>query len=511
MSDNQSNNKRIAKNTLYLYIRMFVVMLVTLYTSRVILEALGVEDYGIYNVVAGFVSMFGFLNATLSASMQRFYNYEGTKNGTDGFRDVFNSGIRIHLFIAIILLLLLETIGLWYTNCIMVVPDGRLSAVNWVFQFSTASLIFMLVQIPYAGAILAKEKMNYFALVSIIDVVLKLLVAYCICINGADRLCLYSLGLLCISILNIFLYVAYCKFKFKELEIKKIYRSDLYRPMLSFSGWNLVGTFAFMLKGQGLNLVLNLFFGPIVNAARGIASQVNGAVSSFTASVFTAFRPQLVNSYAEGKYNRTRKLLFLESKICFVLIAILITPLILEMASILHFWLGDNVPDQSIIFSDLVLIDSLVCTFNTPCTQVIMATGKIKKYQIGSSVVNLLLIPVCWVFLKIGFSAETAFVITIIFSIINQIVCLYYTNKEFKVDILEYLKDVVCRSALFVILMPIVPFFICKIVENSIISIIVVSVATFISTIPLLYWVVMNKEERDLAYSFVHSKLKIKK
>ena len=157
---------------------MFVVMLVTLYTSRVIIDALGVEDYGIYNVVAGFVSMFGFLNATLSASIQRFYNYEGTKNGSEGFRDVFNSGIRIQLFIALILLLLQETIGLWYTNYIMVVPDGRLSAVNWVFQFSTASLIFMLVQIPYAGAILAKEKMNYFALVSIIDVVLKLLVAY---------------------------------------------------------------------------------------------------------------------------------------------------------------------------------------------------------------------------------------------------------------------------------------------------------------------------------------------
>lgn len=490
---------------------MFVVMLVTLYTSRVILEALGVEDYGIYNVVAGFVSMFGFLNATLSASMQRFYNYEGTKNGTDGFRDVFNSGIRIHLFIALILLLLLETIGLWYTNFVMVVPDGRHAAVNWVFQFSTASLIFMFLQIPYAGAILAKEKMNYFALVSIIDVVLKLLVAYCICINGVDKLCLYSFGLLCISIINILLYVGYCKCRFKELEIKKTYRSDLYRPMLSFSGWNLVGTFAFMLKGQGLNLVLNLFFGPIVNAARGIASQVNGAVSSFTASVFTAFRPQLVNSYADGKYSRTRKMMFLESKISFVLIAILITPLILEMASILHFWLGDNVPEQSVIFSDLVLIDSLICTFNTPCTQVIMATGKIKKYQIGSSVVNLLLIPVCWVFLKIGFSAETAFVITIVFSVINQIVCLYYTNKEFEVDILEYLKDVVCRSAVFAMLMPIVPFVISNTIKDSIISIIVVSVATVISTIPLLYWIVMNKEERDLAYSFVHSKLKIKK
>lgn len=511
MSDYQSNNKRIAKNTLYLYIRMFVVMLVTLYTSRVIIDALGVEDYGIYNVVAGFVSMFGFMNATLSASMQRFYNYEGTKNGSEGFRDVFNSGIRIQLFIALILLLLLETVGLWYTNFIMVVPDGRLSAVNWVFQFSTASLIMMLVQIPYVGAILAKEKMNYFALVSIIDVVLKLLVAYCICINGVDRLCLYSFGLLCISILDTLLYATYCKFKIKELEIKKIYRSDLYRPMLSFSGWNLIGTFAFMLKGQGLNLVLNLFFGPIVNAARGIASQVNGAVSSFTASVFTAFRPQLVNSYADGKYCRTRKMMFLESKICFVLIAILITPLILEMASILHFWLGDNVPEQSIIFSDLVLIDSLVCTFNTPCTQVIMATGKIKKYQIGSSMVNILLLPVCWVFLKLGFSAETAFFITIIFSIINQMVCLYYTNKEFKVDILEYLKDVVCRTTVFAVLMPIVPFVVSKTIENSIISITVVSFATVISTIPLLYWIVLNKEERDLVHSFVRTIFIIKK
>ena len=508
MPDNATSNKRIAKNTIFLYIRMFFVLIVSLYTSRVILNTLGIEDYGIYNVVAGFVSLFGFLNATLSSSIQRFYNYEGTVNGEQGFHQVYITGMIIHIIIAAIIFVILETFGLWYVNKIMVVPAERLQAANIIFQTSIISMLFIIIQIPFIGAIMAKECMNFYAIVSIVDVLLKLGIVIALPHIPYDKLILYGLLSLAINIVNFILYYKYCKHKFSEIYFEVKYYPSLFKSILNFSGWNLIGTFAFMLKGQGLNMILNLFFGPAINAARGIAYQVNNAISGFSQNITIAFRPQIVNSYANNDYSRVSYLMFTESRICFMLIATLITPIIIDINYILHLWLGKTIPAQTNIFAILVLIDLLVCTLNTPCTQVVWATGKIKQYQIGSSIVSLSLLPVCWILLELGFNAASAFIVTIIISIINQIVCLIITNKIFKIGLYKYLKHVISPCVIFIAIVPIIPIILHHYMNESLIRLLLIAFSDIVIAIFLCFILGINKQEKVSVYKFIKQKIK---
>ena len=486
---------------------MFFVLIISLYTSRVILNTLGVEDYGINNVVAGFVSLFGFLNATLSSSIQRFYNYEGTKNGVEGFRQVYITGMIIHIIIAIIIFIILETFGLWYVNKIMVVPEERLQAANIIYQTSIISMLLIIIQIPFIGAIMAKEHMNFYAIVSIIDVLLKLGIVIALPYISFDKLIIYGLLSLVINIANFVLYYAYSKNKFAEISFEIKYYPSLFKSILNFSGWNLIGTFAFMLKGQGLNMILNLFFGPVVNAARGIAYQINGAVSGFSQNITIAFRPQIVNSYADNNYSRVLHLMFTESRICFMLIATLIIPLIIEIDYILHLWLGETVPEQTNIFSILVLIDMLVCTLNTPCTQVVWATGRIKYYQIGSTIVTLLLLPICWILLKLGMSASSVFIATIIISCINQIVCLILANRVFSIKLESYCKSVIAPCLIFVIIVPIIPVIFHIYLDKSLIRLILIVLCSIFTAIPLCYSLGINKQERIKIRNIIKQKL----
>lgn len=508
MPDNSTSNSRIAKNTLFLYIRMFFVLIISLYTSRVVLNTLGIEDYGIYNVVAGFVSLFGFFNATLSSSIQRFYNYEGTRNGAEGFHNVYVTGMIIHIVIAIVVFILLETLGLWYVNDVMVIPTTRLQAANVIFQTSIISMLFIIIQIPFIGVIMAKEHMNFYAIVSIIEVILKLGLIVVLPFLSFDKLIAYGLLSLIISMINFILYYCYCKQKFTEIKFQFKYNPSLFKQILSFSGWNLIGTFAFMLKGQGLNMILNLFFGPIVNAARGIAYQVNGAISGFSQNIAIAFRPQIVNSFANNNYTRVHHLMFSESKICFMMMATLVTPIVIDIDYILHIWLGKTVPNQTNIFTILVLIDMLICTLNTPCTQVVWATGKIKLYQIGSSIVSLSLLPICWILLKLGFNAISVFIATIVISIINQIICLIITNKIFRIDLYSYLKQVLFPCIIFIISIPIIPLFVHYYMTEALFRLLLMISCDIIIAIPLCYFLGLNKQERLYVQNSIKRKIK---
>ena len=508
MSNNTSNNTRLAKNTLFLYLRMFIVLVVSLYTSREVLHVLGVEDYGIYNVVAGFVSLFGFLNTTLASSIQRYYNYEGTKNGSRGYNKVYSTSIQIQFLLSIIILLLLESFGVWYVNHVMKVPLGRLTAANWVFQCSILSMVFVLFQIPYSGLVMAMERMDFYAIVSIIDVFLRLAIIILLPHLDGDLLILYGVLSLAISVLNFGLYYGYIRFIFKDLSLKFVFYRDLFRDMVSFSVWNLVGTFSFMLKGQGLNVLLNAFWGPIVNAARGIAFQINSAIASFSGSISLSFRPQIVNSYANGEIQRTVKLMFSESKICFSLIATLIVPAILEIDLLLHLWLGNVIPENSQVFSVLVLIDLLICTLNTPCTQMVMATGYIKSFQIASSIVNLCLLPACFILLKIGLNPNSVFIATIVFSVVNQTVCLYFTNKQVGFGLRNYMKRVLTPCLLYIAFLPIVPLIISIKYPDSIGRFIVIIVLDIIISSVLFYRFVLDKEERVVLWRIVSKKIK---
>lgn len=496
MPDNSANNKLIAKNTTFLYVRMFIVLVISLYVTRVVFNSLGVVDFGIYNVVAGFVSLFSFLEATLSGSMQRFYNFWGTKEEEEGFNKVYSAGIKIATYSAIALFVLFETLGIWYINNVMVIPAERLTSANVIYQFVVFSFVLMFVRMPYVGMIMAKEKMDFYAVVYIAEAVLKLGMALALPWLPGDNLIVYGLSMFLISLVVCLMMVIYVKRNFNFLHFSKHQDKDTFKSLLGFSGWSLVGTFAFMLKGQGLNLLLNSFFGPIVNAARGIAFQVSGAVNGFSSNVSIAFRPQIVNSYAEHNTQRTVSLMFKESKICFSLIALLLTPIAFEIKYILNLWLGSDIPEYATTFTILVLLDTLVCALNAPCTQIVNATGRIKSYQIFSTVVNLMLIPFCYLFLKLGHTAISIFVFTVVFSIINQMVCVIVASKVAEFSLFDYLKAVI-KPCLFNSLLVILPYLVIRSMDESFVRLALVSLASFASAVPVIYLLVLNGEERE--------------
>lgn len=507
MREHYEDDKRIAKNTTFLYVRMFFVLLVNLYISRILLDALGVSDYGIYVIVTGFVLLFGFVNSTLASTMQRYYNYAGMKDANEGVENVFNTGIYIHVAIALLAFLLLETVGVWYMNHYMVIPADRLEAGFFLFQTSAVSMFFIIIEIPFKGLVIAKERMGFFAVVCMLDVTLKLLASLSLRIVAYDPIETYGILLLVITIFDLCLYGFFVIRKFPFLHLSKHLDKKLLKSLISFVSWNLMGTFAFMLKGQGISLLLNNFFGPIVNAARGIAMQVSNAINGFSTNITVAFTPQIVNAVAAENNQRARSMMFFESRICYSLILLITIPVCLEVSYILKIWLGVNVPINTGIFTILMLIDTTFCTLNTPLTQVTLATGKIRNYQIGSIIVNLSLVPVCYLFLKIGFSAISSFIMTIVFSVINQIVCLYNTNRVFHFHFPDYLRSVVIPCLICTMLLPVLPFLVKNSMEPSIFRVILTCFVDLLVGVPLFYLILFNRNERTLLKEHVISKL----
>ena len=441
--NNSSGNKRIAKNTLLLYLRMAVVLLVSLYTTRVVLQNLGVVDYGIYNVICGFVLLFGFLNSTLSSSINRYYNYE-IGQGKDGkVNDVYNNALRIQALLAIILFVVIEIVGVWYINNKMVIPIERLTTSNWIFHFSLLSLILTIFQSPYIAAILAYERMNYYALVSIVDVFLKLIIAVVISLTNADRLWLFGLLSMLVSALNFIMYAGYVKLYFKHLFFIKSTDTNQFKSMLSFSFWSLLNPLAYTGRSQGCNIVLNFFFGPISNAAYAITNQVASGIDSFIGAVSVASRPQIIQSYSQGEYSRTEQLFFSTSKIMYAMIALLVVPIAFNINFILNIWIGDNVPKYTSIFCIWILAVKLVDSLNPSVTNLIMATGKIKRYMTASSIIIMSIIPLS---IAVFFSYNnpvSMFVIMFVCTCINQISSIIILHISFcQISIKKYIKRV---------------------------------------------------------------------
>lgn len=503
MSSNSEKNKRIAKNTMFLYIRMFFVMLVGLYTSRVILNVLGVSDYGLYNVVGGFVSLFAFLNSTLAASMARFYNFEGGKEGEEGYIKVFSIGIRVHLILALIVFIILETLGVWYINNVMVLPEDRLPAAHLLYQFSIASMLMTIIQIPYKSVVISKEKLGFYAFLDILDVVLHLVIVLILPYLPLDKLIIYAILQFALKVLNFLLNIIYANRKFRYLRPTRHIDKSMLKEMFSFSSWTLLGTMAFMAKGQGLNLLLNAFFGTVVNAARAVAFQINTAVMRFSSNITMSFEPQLVSSYAAGDIRRSFSLFYVQSKLCFSLILMLITPLIIEVDYLLKIWLGEAVPEYTNVFASLVLIDSMVCTLNTPVTQIVFATGNIKRYQIANSIVNLQLLPFCWLFLRFGGEPWVVFMTTIAFSLINQIVCLVEMHRVVDFKYSDYIKRIAIPCLSLLILVPVIPYMITKLMDSSFLRLMLVSIMSILITALLQYGLFMTNTERQVVNLYV--------
>lgn len=310
MSQTSDNNKRIAKNTLLLYFRMLLMMVVTLFTSRVVLDKLGVTDYGIYNVVGGIVAMLGFLNGSMSLAVQRYLSFEIGKRNEDGVMRVFNTSLLAHTGIALFVLVVMEIAGVWYLNNHMNIPAARMEAANLVLQCSILTTLFTIVQVPYNAIIIAKEEMGIYAYISILEVFLKLLVAYLLSIGNFDKLELYSVLIMVVTIGIVMIYRFYCTAKYKETSFRFIKDWGLLRQLVEFACWNMVGELAWILTGQGVNIILNSFLGPVVNAAKGISDQVTGAVNRFVLNFQTALKPQLVKNYASDQLDVMKKLLY---------------------------------------------------------------------------------------------------------------------------------------------------------------------------------------------------------
>lgn len=500
-------SSRIVKNTIYLTLQTVFVLFVSLYTSRVILKALGVSDFGIYNVVGGFVSMFAFLNTSMINGIQRFYNYELGKCGNEGLTRVFNTALSIQALIAIIILFLTETVGLWYINNVMVIPEERLFAAKWIFQFSVISLIFVIMQVPYSSAIVAHENMGFYSIINMLDTVLKLTIAISLPFFSADKLIVYGFLILLISIINWLLFYSYAKIKYKEIRICRGFNLSQFKEMLSFSGWNLFGSFSGVMKEQGINMILNLFFGPVVNAARGIAYQVNGAMMGFVANINTASRPQLTQSYASGNLDRSIHLMYSMSKIAVVTITLFAVPVIFEIDYILKIWLDTEIPLHTNSFVQLVVINSIILCLNPPVSFLVHATGKMRKYQVVSSLFSLLVLPFSYIMLQQGAEPEYVFVLMILFTFIGQWICIHILKQLVDFSAADYVKQVILPLAVFLALIPILPLIPRLLLDESFFRLVLVSALSVISTGAIGYFLLLDQSEKDRVLLF----LKIKK
>lgn len=509
MPNNSSNNKRIAKNSIFMAIRMVFVLGITLYTTRVILNILGVEDYGVYNVVCGFVSMFAFLNISMSNGIQRFFNFELGKNGVDGANKVYNTALLIQFILAIIIIILTESLGLWYLHNKMVIPDGRMFAAEWIFQFSVMSFLFIIMQAPYAAAVMAHERMDFYAIVSVLDAVLKLGIVFAIPVLPGDKLIVYGLLYSLINILNFVIYYIYCKKNFAEIKIKRYFDKSLFQSMLGFSGWNIFGSISGVMKEQGINLVINLFFGPVVNAARGVAAQINGGLQSFVSNITTPVRPQVVQSYARGEYVRTMNLTYSVSKLscCFLYLCAL--PVVLEIDYILRLWLGNTIPDHTNTFVIIVILTSFVNNLNAAVSGVIHASGKMMVYQTVSSTISLMCVPCSYFGLKFGMSPEFALLMVMGWAAISQIASLFILKTIVSYSIRDYLKSVLWPLLAVMIVTFWPALFIHEYMTSGFIRFLIVGITSVSVSSLGIYYIALNRSERGLINSFL-SKFKQK-
>lgn len=498
MSPIDGGNNLIARNTAFLYVRMGVVMLITLYTSRVLLHALGVENYGVLNVVAGFVSMFSFLNASFVATIQRYYNYELGEKGIEGVYNVYTTSLFVQLILAMIVVALAETVGLWYVSNKLVIPPDRLNAALVLFHCSIASMFLVIVQAPYLSAILAFEKMNYYAIVGVIEVVLKLIIVILLRFFSSDKLTIYAILLFLVSVIIFLMNYVYAQKKLLKRKLNIIFHKDLFKSMISFTGWSVMGAFAQVMRNQGLNIILNLFFGPVVNAARGISFQIKGALNGFIANIATSVRPQLVSSYAAGNKSRSTTLMYSISKINFFMLLIMALPIALEIDVILRLWLGSVVPEYANIFSQLILLIALIDVLNGPISMILYASGKIGFYNIVTSIVGLLILPLSYFTLKMGYPPYSVYFLSLAISILVQASSILIMKQKIGLGVGLYMKLVLLPIVAVIASSVPIPFLLRMTIQDETLRIITVSLSSIVCVLLSSYLLGLTKSERFL-------------
>jgi len=509
MTSHTEDNKRIAKNTVMLYLRMFLIMGVSLYTSRVVLQVLGVTDYGIYNVVGGVVSLFSFIHSAMTSATQRYITFALGKEDQQNLHNTFCTSLNIHAFIALVLVVLAETIGLWFLNVKMTIPIERMRAANWVYQMSVLSTVILIMSSPYNALIIAHEKMSAFAYISIIDVFLKLAIVFVLKLFGADKLVLYAILVFFVQFLIRCIYTFYCKKHFVESKYRFIWDKPLTIEMLSYSLWSLWGNLAAVFANHGVNIVLNMFFGPAVNAARGVTMQVKNAIHGFSSNFQMAMNPQITKNYAKGDLRQMHTLVYASSKYSYFLLFILSFPIFIEAPTILDIWL-DVVPEHSVTFLRIVLLISLIQALAGPLTVSAQANGNIKKYQAIVGGILLLTLPFSYIGLRIWKVPELVFWVDLAITLIAQVIRLIMVRPMVGLSIRSYFSEVISRVFYVTVLSIIAPVLLYFILPNKIWSMLLICFICVVSVATCVYYVGLTTSERGFVIakvkSFLHSK-----
>lgn len=508
MSDVSANNKRIAKNTIMLYLRMFLTIVVGLYTSRVVLQTLGVEDFGIYNVVGGVVAMMGVLNNAMAVASQRYLTFELGKKDINKLELVFNVNVRIYLLLSLIFILFSETLGLWFLNTQLVLPESRMVAANFIYQFSILSCVAGLMRSPYNASIIAHENMKFYAYVSIVESVLKLIVVYMLILSPFDHLATYGFLLLVVSCGITFVFYIYCRNNYAECHYRMIQDNDMFREILAYSGWNILGTAAGIAKEQGLNFLINIFFNPTVNAARGIAYQVNGLVTQFFMSFYTSVRPQITKYYAQKDLDNMLFLVYRSTKLTCFLILLVSLPIIMETPYIIKLWLG-SLPEYVVPFVRIVIMISIVDSMANPLMTSAHATGRIRVYQLVVGMMNILIVPFGYVALSIGAGPVMVFVISLAMSILCFTVRMFIVNRLVCIHIADYIRYVLVPCILATITASIPPFIVCRFMEMGFMRFVLVGIISVMSTLFVVMTIGLCGTERKYVVNIIKQKIHI--
>lgn len=500
--DSTLNNKRIAKNTLFLYIRMILVMGVTLFTSRLVLYALGEENYGIYNVVGCIVAMFGFFSSTLTSTCQRYFSYYIGKEDNEGLERIFKLNMTTFLLFAAIVLILAETVGLWFVNEKLNIPNEKMFSMNCVYQCTIVGLFCSVILVPYSALIIAHERMSAFAYISIVEVFLKLILVVVLQYIPSDKLVLYALSVLFTNISIVLYYYYYCHKCFNESKYKFYWDKKEFKDVLSYSGWHLIGALSVMIRNQGVNVLLNTFFNPIVNAGRAIAFQISHAVDSLSNNFFVAVKPQIYKYYAQSNFADLYSLLITSTKVCFYLILIIAVPVIVNTESILAFWLKD-VPVYAVLFTQLSLINAIADSINGPAIAAALATTKIKWFEIITGGLMILNLPLSYIVLRLGACPESTVLISIALSVLTIVVRAFILEDLIGLSKNEYLVKTCAPLIIVTFISIITSFLLSSYISNLLIDVVVTTIYSFMVSSLLFYYISLNKSERRMIYEYM--------
>lgn len=507
-----NNNNRIAKNTILLYFRMLLTLFIGLYTSRVVLETLGISDYGLYSVVGGVVTMFTFLNGALTSSTQRYLNFELGTGNIEKLKKVFSTALTQHMILILIIIFLAETVGLWFVYNKLNIEAGRENAAFWVYQFSIITVCFQIFQLPYMSTIIAHEKMGAFAYISIWDVTIKLFVVYLIQVLSYDRLIMYAFFYMLIHISNSLIYILYCKRYFQEAKFDFAYDKHLFKEMMSFGGWNIVGFLAATCNSQGLNIVFNIFFGSVINAARGIAFQVNSIVNQFASNFQMAVKPQVIKYYAEKRLNEMTNLVHNAAKFSAILMLALSVPIALEIEYMLSLWLGDY-PEYTPNFIRLILLHSIIVSMIGPIIMVVHATGKLKAINITAGLLNLSVLPINYFLLKLGYAPEVALIVNILASFTETFIELFWMNRYIGFSITGFYENVYLKVFICGILMFLPPLVVYNIVpgQQTFLHFVCVGTTSLVTSLFVIYKFALDNNKRRIIKKKITSFINKKK